>query len=44
MAKLLTFLKSYANYLNWMGCDLWELDDDGIITRKDTYWKYEGDE
>jgi len=39
-----TGTESNGNYLNWMGCDLWELDDDGIITRKDTYWKYEGDE
>ena len=21
------------------GCDLWTFDDDGLITRKDSYWK-----
>ena len=39
-----TGIESNGNRLNWMGCDLWELDEDGIITRKDTYWKYEGGE
>ncbi len=39
-----TGTEANGNHLNWMGCDLWELDDDGIITRKDTYWKYEGSE
>ena len=39
-----TGTEANGNRLNWMGCDLWVLDDDGIITRKDTYWKYEGGE
>ena len=30
--------------LKWLGCDLWELDGDGKILRKDTYWKYAGEE
>ena len=33
-----------GNRLNWLGCDLWVLRDDGMITRKDTYWKYAGGE
>lgn len=36
--------ESNGNRLNWLGCDLWVLRDDGMITRKDTYWKYEGGE
>ena len=31
-----------GNQLNWLGCDLWSLRKDGMITRKDTYWKYAG--
>ena len=30
--------------LQWLGCDLWQLDGDGKILRKDTYWKYAGEE
>ncbi len=30
--------------LRWLGCDLWQLDSDGKILRKDTYWKYAGEE
>jgi ketosteroid isomerase-like protein len=30
--------------LEWLGCDLWHLDGDGKILRKDTYWKYAGGE
>ena len=36
--------ESNGNRLNWLGCDLWVLRDDGMITRKDTYWKYAGSE
>lgn len=25
--------------LNYLGCDLWEFSD-GLVTKKDTYWKY----
>ncbi len=25
--------------LDWLGCDLWTFRD-GLVTRKDTYWKY----
>ena len=30
--------------LEWLGCDLWRLDADGRVVRKDTYWKYAGGE
>ncbi len=30
--------------LEWLGCDLWQLNDDGKVLRKDTYWKYAGGE
>jgi len=30
--------------LHWMGCDLWHLGPDGKVRRKDTYWKYAGEE
>ena len=33
-----------GNQLNWLGCDLWSLRGDGMIMRKDTYWKYAGSE
>ena len=33
-----------GNTLNWLGCDLWTLRDDGMIMLKDTYWKYAGSE
>ncbi len=35
-----TGTEANGNVLNWLGCDLWELDDEGRIVRKDTYWKY----
>jgi ketosteroid isomerase-like protein len=33
-----------GNRLNWLGCDLWTLNDDGKVVLKDTYWKYAGGE
>ena len=39
-----TGTEANGNVLNWLGCDLWQLDDDGRVVRKDTYWKYAGDE
>ena len=33
-----------SNKLNWLGCDLWSLRVDGMITLKDTYWKFAGQE
>ena len=30
--------------LDWLGCDLWELNAESKIIRKDTYWKYAGGE
>jgi hypothetical protein len=30
--------------LNWLGCDLWLLNADSKVIRKDTYWKYFGGE
>ena len=30
--------------LEWLGCDLWHLDPEGRVLRKDTYWKYAGSE
>ena len=33
-----------GNRLNWFGCDLWSLRNDGMITLKDTYWKFSGKE
>ncbi|MBT7076486.1 MAG: nuclear transport factor 2 family protein [Pelagibacterales bacterium] len=33
-----------GNQLNWLGCDLWSLREDGMIIGKDTYWKYAGGE
>ncbi len=33
-----------GNRLDWLGCDLWELDADGKVVKKDTYWKYAGEE
>lgn len=35
-----TGTEANGNVLNWLGCDLWKLDDEGRIVRKDTYWKY----
>ncbi len=39
-----TGTEANGNVLNWLGCDLWQLDADGRILRKDTYWKYAGGE
>ncbi len=39
-----TGTEANGNVLNWLGCDLWDLDDDGRIVRKDTYWKFAGGE
>ncbi len=39
-----TGTEANGNVLNWLGCDLWRLDGDGRIVRKDTYWKYAGGE
>ena len=33
-----------GNKINWLGIDVWELNDDGKIATKDTYWKFTGDE
>ncbi len=41
---LVSGTESNGNRLNWLGCDLWELDDAGRIVVKDTYWKYRGEE
>ena len=37
-----TGTETNGNRLDWLGCDLWELDGDGRIVKKDTYWKYAG--
>jgi len=39
-----TGTEANGNKLNWLGCDLWLLGADGKILRKDTYWKYAGEE
>ena len=31
-----------GDQLNWFGCDLWTLREDGMIVTKDTYWKHTG--
>ena len=33
-----------GNKINWLGIDVWELNDDGKVVTKDTYWKFAGDE
>ena len=33
-----------GNEINWLGIDVWELDDEGKIVKKDTYWKFAGEE
>lgn len=33
-----------GTHLQWLGCDLWHLNAEGQILRKDTYWKYAGSE
>lgn len=39
-----TGTESNGNRLEWLGIDVWELNDDGKIAVKDTYWKFAGDE
>ena len=39
-----TGTESNGNKINWLGCDIWELDDDGKVVTKDTYWKFAGEE
>ena len=39
-----TGTETNGNRLDWLGCDIWELDGDGRIVKKDTYWKYAGTE
>ena len=33
-----------GNEINWLGCDIWELNDAGQVVTKDTYWKFPGEE
>ena len=33
-----------GNRIEWLGIDVWTLNDQGRITRKDTYWKFAGEE
>ena len=39
-----TGTESNGNRINWLGIDVWELNDDGQVTTKDTYWKFAGEE
>ena len=39
-----TGTESNGNKINWLGCDIWELNDDGQVVTKDTYWKFAGEE
>ncbi len=39
-----TGTESKGNKINWLGCDIWELNDDGKVVTKDTYWKFAGEE
>jgi len=39
-----TGTEANGSSLNWLGCDLWELNADSKVIRKDTYWKYSGGE
>ena len=39
-----TGTESNGNRLEWLGCDVWELNDEGLILTKDTYWKFAGEE
>ena len=39
-----TGTETNGNKINWLGCDIWELNDDGKVVTKDTYWKFAGDE
>ncbi len=39
-----TGTESNGNRIEWLGIDVWELNDDGQVTTKDTYWKFAGEE
>ena len=39
-----TGTESNGNKINWLGCDIWELNDDSKVVTKDTYWKFAGEE
>ena len=39
-----TGTESNGNAINWLGCDIWELNDAGQVVTKDTYWKFSGAE
>ena len=39
-----TGTETNGNTINWLGCDIWELNDDGKVVTKDTYWKFAGEE
>ena len=39
-----TGTESNGNRIDWLGIDVWELNDDGQVTTKDTYWKFAGEE
>ena len=39
-----TGTETNGNKINWLGIDVWELDDDGKVVTKDTYWKFAGEE
>ena len=39
-----TGTESNGNEINWLGIDVWELNDDGQVVTKDTYWKFQGEE
>ena len=39
-----TGTETNGNKINWLGIDVWELNDDGKVVTKDTYWKFAGDE
>ena len=39
-----TGTETNGNRIEWLGCDLWELNDEGQILTKDTYWKFAGEE
>ena len=39
-----TGTETNGNKIDWLGCDIWELNDDGKVVTKDTYWKFAGEE
>ncbi len=39
-----TGTETNGNKINWLGIDVWELNDDGKVVTKDTYWKFAGEE